>query len=88
MPLTIYFGHELTEKDLIDYGFHNDLMQYKIQNQIEYMLVTDPPNNTSDLFNSELEPFFRTLHPYVFNCSEWRVVSFRNEHKFTFIIWK
>lgn len=30
MPLTIYFGHELTEKDLIDYGFHNDLMQYKI----------------------------------------------------------
>lgn len=52
------------------------------------MLVTDPPNNISDLFNSELEPFFRTLHPYVFNCSEWRVVSFRNEHKFTFIIWK
>lgn len=88
MPLHIYFGHELTEKDLIDYGFHNDLMQYKIQNQIEYMLVSDPPKNTSDLFNSELEPFFHTLHPYVFNCSEWRIVSFRNERKFAFIVWK
>lgn len=88
MPFTIFLGNELTEKDLIDYGFDHHLMQYKIQDQIQYIIVSDPPKEKfKNIMDTELWTFFQTLHPYVYDCSEWKIVNFRNEKKFVFIVW-
>lgn len=87
--MIIYFNNEITEKDLIDYGFDHRFMQFKIQNQIEYIIVTDPPpNNIANIFDSNLAPFFQTLHPHVFTSAEWKITQFRGERKFVFIVWK
>lgn len=83
----LLLGHEITDDDLREFGV--DLMHNSMRAQVDFALITDPPEDTTwkawDLWETRLYPIIRNLGTWV--DPEWKIISFRGSEKLVVVFW-
>lgn len=92
MPVTLYWGYDLTDDDLRDFGIEERCIRSCLQTwQIDFLLMCDPDlveEGVTSRISGPLWAFVRNLNQaIVSNSIEHKHINFRGERKFVLLCW-